>query len=122
MPAQLATRTRVLSGSNGNKEASGPKETGPEAEGIRHAPHPTGRPPSALPFLRVDAKGRLQVLHGLQPHLPAELLRRSGEGILAPPQVRRPLGCGSRTERGDPGTRRVRIHAATHLAGHDALP
>src|SRR2546427_328687 len=66
--------------------------------------------------------GRLQGLHGVQPHVPPELLRRSRERILAPTQTRRPVGRRGRTERRDQRTRRTRVHATPHAARHDEVP
>src|SRR5947208_15363896 len=93
---------RFRSVSHARQETKAPAEKRLQIEGLRHGPDPArgASPPFAL--LRLDPEGGLQVLYGLQPHVPAELLRRSGGGVLASLDTRRLLGRGCRRERAVP--------------------
>ena len=53
------------------------------------------------PFFERDARGRLQRLRHLQPHVPAGLLRRPGRGVLGAAQRRDAVGRRRRADRRD---------------------
>ena len=69
----------------------------------------------ALAVLREDARGRLQRLRHLQPHVPAGLLRRPDRGVLGAAQRRDGLGRLGRADRRDHRTRRVGVHEHADL-------
>src|SRR5256885_17269338 len=90
LPDEARLGTTMSTQKRTRKKAA--RKTSAPEEALRHGAYPAGRASPPVPVLRQDPGGRLQGLHGVQPNVPPELLRRSRERILAPTQTRRPVG------------------------------
>ena len=75
----------------------------------------------ALAVLREDARGRLQRLRHLQPHVPAGLLRRPDRGVLGAAQRRDRVGRLGRADRRDHRAGRVGVHEHADLPRPDQV-
>src|SRR5690349_11431349 len=93
-----------------------------DAERIRYAADTARRETEALALLRSDPARRLPRLHGLQPHVPADRLRRSRGRIRGAAERRDGVGRLGRAQRRDLRARRLPFHELADAARSIEMP